>query len=316
MFGNTNFVYKIPKDASYVTLRNQNRMLYANYIIQQNNVDGGCQIRVALENGGVADGSIVPKLLEGARETTVEERDRIRVSQRCPVVEEDDAPDIPDSPSGSMRFVAGGVLVQTNVSYPNDTNLAIGTGAFTIEWFQYYEDSDINAIVFSIGTFGVGAGNEICIVYTGTQLFLFVDGSSTSVLSAVTKNVWEHVAVVGNGAADGSRNVKVYVGGVLKLTRTINYDITQTTSDLRIGNQTDASIANGNYAGLITNFRWVKGTEVYTGNFTPPTQALTAISGTELLLLASNETDVVKDSSPANRTPTNTGVVFSSLTPF
>jgi hypothetical protein len=310
-----NFFYKIPKDASYVTLRNQNRMLYANYIIQQNNLEGGCQIRVALENGGVADASIVPKLLEGARETTVEERDRILESQACPELEVD-VPGTPDGPGGSMRFIAGGVLTQTNVSYPNDTNLAIGTGAFTIEWFQYYEDSDTNAIIFSIGTFGSGDGNEICIVYTGTTLFLFTDGSSSNVASAVTKNVWQHVAVVGNGAADGSRNVKVYVGGELKLTRTANYNITQTTSALRIGNQTDATVPNGNYAGLLTNFRWVKGTEVYTGDFTPPIQPLTAISGTELLLLASNETDVVKDSSSANRTPTNTGVVFSSTNPF
>ena len=298
-----------------MTLRNQNRMLYANYSIQQSNVEGGCQIRVALQNGGVADADLVPKLLEGARETTVEERDRILATQACPVAGED-LPQTPDTPGGSMRFVGGGVLAQTNVSYPNDTNLAVGTEAFTIEWFQYYEDSDTNAIVFSIGTFGVGDGNEICIVYTGTLLFLFVDGSSTSVLSAVTKNVWEHVAVVGNGAADGSRNIKVYVGGELKLTRFVNYDITQTTSALRIGNQTDASIPNGNYAGLLTNFRWVKGTQVYTSDFTPPTQQLTSISGTQLLLLASNESDVVKDSSPANRTPTNTGVIFSSSTPF
>ena len=80
-----NFIYKIPKDASFVTLRNQNRMLYANYIIQKNNVDDGCQIRIALQNGGVADADIVPKLLEGARETTVEERDRIRASESCPI---------------------------------------------------------------------------------------------------------------------------------------------------------------------------------------------------------------------------------------
>ncbi len=63
-------IFKIPKDASFVTLRNQNRMIYANYRIQQNNVQQGCQLRVALENGGVADADIIPKLLEGARETT------------------------------------------------------------------------------------------------------------------------------------------------------------------------------------------------------------------------------------------------------
>jgi hypothetical protein len=146
-------------------------------------------------------------------------------------------------------------------------------------------------------------------------MFLFTDGGSTNVSSAVTKNVWQHVAVVGNGGADGSRNTKVYVDGQLKLTRTNNYNITQ-TDDLRIGNQTDATLANGNYVGLLTNFRWVVGSQVYTSNFVPPTEALTAISGTELLLLATSEPDVVKDSSVRNRTPTNTGVTFDSDSPF
>lgn len=306
---NVNFTYKTPKDASFVTLRNQNRMLYANYIIQQNNVDDGCQIRVGLQNGGVADADIVSKLLEGARETTVEERDVIRASEACAVAE---VPVIPPSLGGSMRFVAGGVLLQTNVSYPNDTDLAIGTGAFTVEWFQYYQDSDTNAIVFSIGTYPT---NELSVGYIGTTIYLFTNDVGQGA-PAVTKNIWQHVAIVGNGGTDGSRNAKVYVNGELKLTQTRDYDITQTTSALRIGNQTDATVADGNYAGLLTNFRWVKGTQVYTSTFIPPTDPLTAISGTELLLLASNETDVVKDSSSANRTPTNTGVVYSSTNPF
>lgn len=83
---NANFTYKIPKDASYVTLRNQNRMLYANYRIQQNNTQQGCQGTMRLENGGVADADIVPKLLEGARETTTEEITTILASEECPVV--------------------------------------------------------------------------------------------------------------------------------------------------------------------------------------------------------------------------------------
>lgn len=213
---------------------------------------------------------------------------------------------------GSMRFASGGQLLQTNVSYPNDIALRPGTGAFTVEWFQYYQDSDQNAIVFSIGTF---PNNDLCVVYVGTTMFLFTDGGSTNVAGAVTKNVWQHIAVVGNGGADGLRNVKVYVNGELKLTRTANYNIDQ-TDVLRIGNQTDATLANGNYAGLITNFRWVVGTQVYTNTFAVPTSPLTAISGTQLLLFASNQTDVVKDSSSANRTPTNTGVTYDALTPF
>lgn len=82
---NANFYYKMAKDASYVTLRNQNRMLYANYRIQQNNVQQGCQIRVGLENGGVADYDIIPKLLEGALATTAAEIQIDISSAACPV---------------------------------------------------------------------------------------------------------------------------------------------------------------------------------------------------------------------------------------
>lgn len=216
------------------------------------------------------------------------------------------------SVGGSMRFAGGGQSTQTNVSFLNDTALRPGTGAFTVEWFQYYQDSDQNAIVFSIGTF---PSNDLCIVYVGTTLFLFTDGGSSNVSSGVTKNVWQHVALVGNGGADGSRDVKVYVDGQLKLTRTTNYNINQ-TDVLRIGNQTDATVLNGNYVGLLTSFRWIVGTQVYTTNFTKPTSPLTSIAGTQLLLLASNQTDVVKDSSSANRTPTNTGVTYDASSPF
>jgi hypothetical protein len=216
----------------------------------------------------------------------------------------------PPALGGSLRFTAG--ASPTSVSFSNDASLRPGTGAFTIEWFQYYQDSDQNAIVFSIGTF---PSNDLCVVYGGTTMFLFTDGSASSVGSAVTKNVWQHVAVVGNGGADGARNVKVYVNGDLKLTRTANYNITQTDT-LRIGNQSDASVPNGNYAGLLTNFRWVVGTALYTTTFTPPTTPLTAVSGTELLLTAATAGTFLTDSSVRNRTATNSGVTFSADTPF
>lgn len=74
------------KDASSITLRNQNRMLYANYIVQQKRVEGGCQLRVQLENGGTADFSIIPKLLQGAQETTVLEAQTDISANLCPTL--------------------------------------------------------------------------------------------------------------------------------------------------------------------------------------------------------------------------------------
>jgi hypothetical protein len=308
-----NNIYSLEEmNSSELTKKRNSRILYADYMIQKQKFENGCSMRIQIGSGSgnTNASSSLLNIYEGEVFTTPSEQQNFLSLNACPVLVQNSI-----NVGGSMRFVGGGLLAQTNVSYPNDAALRPGTGAFTIEWFQYYQDSDTNAIVFSIGTFGTGGGNDLCIVYTGTTLFLFTDGSSSNVASAVTKNQWQHIAVVGNGGADGSRNTKVYVDGVLKLTRTSNYNINQ-TENLRIGNQTDASVLNGNYAGLITNFRWVVGSQVYTSDFIKPSSPLSAISGTQLLLSALNSSDVVKDSSPANRSPTNTGVVFDTSTPF
>ncbi len=298
-------IYK-EMDASELTKQRKNRVLYASYIAQQKKLEGGCGIRILIGPGNGNSASSVISIHEGAIYTTVNEQTTILRVNTCPIIGS-----VLSFTGGSMRFTAGGLATQTNVSFVNDAALRPGTGAFTVEWFQYYQDSDQNAIVFSIGTY---PSNDLCITYVGTTMYLFTDGGADQV-NAVTKNVWQHIAVVGNGAADGLRTTTVYVDGVRKLTRTTNYNINQTDT-LRIGNQTDASILNGNYAGLITNFRWVVGTAVYTSEFSKPTAPLTAISGTQLLLSAGNSSTVVKDSSSANRTPTNTGVVFDSGSPF
>jgi hypothetical protein len=78
-----------------------------------------------------------------------------------------------------------------------------------------------------------------------------------------------------------------------------------------------SSQGNGYFNGYISNFRVVKGTAVYTSAFTVPTNPLTAISGTQLLLNTTNDVNFLKDSSTNNLTIINNGAVTSNtLNPF
>jgi hypothetical protein len=106
---------------------------------------------------------------------------------------------------------------------------------------------------------------------------------------------------------------KLYVNGVAQtqtLTSSIDLPAQLTPSYMQIGN------AGGPYMGRITNFRIVKGTAVYTENFTPATQPLKAISGTSLLLLAGDSSNFLTDRGPNAFTITNVGATFSSTSPF
>jgi hypothetical protein len=117
--------------------------------------------------------------------------------------------------------------------------------------------------------------------------------------AGISLNTWYHVAIVREGM--GTNNVSMYLNG----TRNASYASSQATytgpvgsigSTARIG----ASGRNyGNFAGYINNVRIVKGTAVYSGNFTVPTSDLSAISGTSLLALqGSGVTDRLPATAP------------------
>lgn len=70
--------------SSELTEYRKNRMIYANFVIQQQNVTNGCIATMGLETpGGVAPGSIIPVLKTGALYTTPVERDLILGTSAC-----------------------------------------------------------------------------------------------------------------------------------------------------------------------------------------------------------------------------------------
>ena len=127
----------------------------------------------------------------------------------------------------------------------------------------------------------------------------------TGVLSQL--NTWNHIALVRN-----DNNVTLYVRGNSAGTVTITNSIGTASGNLEIG----GSAFNANYGGVgyISNARIVKGTAVYTTNFTPPTSPLTAIPDTSILTSQSNR---FVDNSTNNFTVTRNGdASVQAFSPF
>lgn len=156
------------------------------------------------------------------------------------------------------------------ITTPGSSDWAVGTDDFTIEWFSYQTTLAQFQRVFTVGDYpnikiGVSIESTGNFYYWANNSFRFNSNSAS------TTNTWIHWAVVRISGV-----TKVYKNGSL-LGSQFNdtNDITDNTTTLVIGN-TNTFATNAALVGYLTNFRWVKGLGVYTGNFTVPTSALTA----------------------------------------
>ena len=138
-------------------------------------------------------------------------------------------------------------------------------------------------------SFGINAsGNVLFFYYTGVEQR--VTSSNT-----VSLNVWNHIALTKT-----SSGITLFVNGVAQTTTAIiGTPQSSAATTLSIGAYRSTYIN-----GYVSNVRIVKGTALYTSNFTPSTTPLTAISGTSLLTCQSNR---FKDNSSNNFTITRVG---------
>jgi hypothetical protein len=174
-------------------------------------------------------------------------------------------------------FVGGGNSYQfssnTNsfISIPGSSDWAVGTGDFTIEWFSNQSSLAQFQRIFSVSDF---AAIDIGVSIESGTFYFWSGGDSDfdySSPSSTIINTWYHWAVVRSGTT-----LSVYRNGTLRGSSVSNTDnINDSTSPLSIGNENTSSTIAA-FVGSLTNFRWVKGLAVYTGNFTIPTSQLTA----------------------------------------
>ena len=215
----------------------------------------------------------------------------------------------------ALPTVGGSVVFNGSTqSFQIPTNAAFtyGTGNFTIEWWGYQTaTSGVQGIWRNSTGDAINSIGFLTIAQPAGRITITIGNGTTSDVvrsnSAITTSTWNHYAFVRSGTL-----FTLYVNGVAQ-TETLNSSINLPAqlAYMQIGN------AGGLYAGQISNFRIVKGTAVYTANFTPPTQPLNRISGTSLLLLAGNSSNFAQDQGPNAFTITNVNSAsFSALTPF
>ena len=215
-------------------------------------------------------------------------------------------PPLPPVQSGSYYFPNS----ETNFGYltiANSPDFSMGTGDFTIEWFQRLQTPNSFPRIFSLGSYESAITMAVSI--ENGQFYFWINAEPLFATAVSTENVWTHFAVV---RSEGS--ITVYKDGSPIAEPIINNaNMVDNVNNLVIGNESDASY-DASFSGYITNFRIIKGIAHYTTTFTPPSESLTVIPGTVLLLTANDPQNLTRDAT--GKTVVNTRVTWDSIMPF
>lgn len=177
------------------------------------------------------------------------------------------------------------------LSLPSTT----ASGNFTLEFWAYRAGA--------VSTFMAVTSNGATTGWIGwkTNSTTWTIGDNSGLVNGAitvpdTSNTWAHFALVKSGTT-----MTLYVNGASCGSGTSSGTFTINQIGCYGTNQY-------NMNGSLSNIRFVNGTAIYTGNFTPPTAPLTAISGTVLLTCQSttfidNSTNALAITANGNATP-------------
>jgi len=198
------------------------------------------------------------------------------------------------TPAGSINTTGN----QGRINTPASTNLALGTGAFTIEgWFKPTARTNANPTLIDNGNFGSNKWqlND----RNGSNTKFDFAAFSASMMSSTTTPVngtWFYLSVTRSGST-----FRLHVNGVQEATASNAGNIDGGGSQT-IYLAKDAGQSSTSWNGQMSTVRVVIGTALYTASsYTPPRVPNTAVTGTQLLLNAYGQ-DPYKDFSPNNFT--------------
>ena len=156
------------------------------------------------------------------------------------------------------------------------TAFDFGTGDFTVEFWMHLYNISGEKIFFETRA-GHNDAGLLIMLNSGVIKTLTSGAVRTTGGTSIRIGEWYHVAIVRD-----STSLRTYLNGTLESgSASYSTAITSPFNKARIGARFDgANTPSGNFSDI----RVVKGTAVYTGNFTPPASPLGAVTNTTLLV--------------------------------
>ena len=206
----------------------------------------------------------------------------------------------------STYFDGGGDYLDTNTNLHGN----FGTGDFTVEAWVYLDETITSTrAIFGSGTSDSNDEFSLLLLSSGVLYFDWGDVSTQYIQqtgATFTANTWHHIAVTRSGT-----QLDVWLDGVSAVSNSSHSFNYSGASSFKVGMARNGSFV---WKGYMEDVRVVSGTAVYTSDFTPPTERLTAITGTELLTC---HLPYITDGSTNNHTITvNGNTITKPFSPY
>jgi len=193
---------------------------------------------------------------------------------------------------GGANAIKGSVLFSEKQYFKidNHEDFQFGTGEWTIEyWWNGHPNGGYNSVITTMITSNESGTWRVGHTFSGNNRIYFARGTGSGFTDVtfdvdVNDNKWHHIAFVRS-----SGTIIPFVDGVDKTATKATGSVSDgnsmtTTNPVLIGfNDRDNNYLHGH----VSNLRVIKGTALYTSNFTPPTGELSKLSGTSLLCFQS-----------------------------
>ena len=166
------------------------------------------------------------------------------------------------------------------------TDITLGTDSYTWETFAYFNSFASTQCIWDAGE-NVGASQNPVVYITSTNLQLsYAGGTYINAAHGMSADTWHHIAITRNG-----NTLTAYIDGT-----------SIGTGSYALGSGATNHVLGGNFAGTFTMNGYLDESRltrkvVYTGNFTPPSSALSQDPVNDIWLLhydgANGSTDIV-----------------------